>query len=32
MSWLPWFDAAFLAALVSAVAWLGLLARVADRE
>ena len=32
MTWLYWLDALFLATLVSAVAWLVLLARAFDRE
>ena len=32
MTWLPWLDAAFLVALVSALGWLAFLAWVFDRE
>lgn len=32
MTWLYWLDVLFLCALVSALGWLGYLARVADRE
>lgn len=32
MTWLPWLDVGFLVALVSAVGWLALLARMFDRE